>query len=269
MIETYIVDSFTVEPFKGNPAGVCILQQDLTEDQMLSIAKELGLSETAFVQNPDVNGTCSIRYFSPKMEIPLCGHATLASAKVLFEKNHNMEKIHFITVQNIDLRVEKEEEWIKMEFPVYETTSSHAPSELLNALGLSEINNCVYNDETKILVLEIENCQELRDLKPDYEALLSSHNSINGVLVTALSERNEFDFESRYFWPWSGTNEDPATGGTHTFLTKYWGERLNKTKLKSFQCSERTGFMEVELIGDNKVTLKSTAHIILEGRFRL
>jgi predicted PhzF superfamily epimerase YddE/YHI9 len=89
------------------------------------------------------------------------------------------------------------------------------------------------------------------------------------VLVTAKSKRTGYDFESRYFWPWSGTNEDPVTGGTHTFLAKYWGDKLNKTKMKSFQCSERTGFMEVELIGNNMVALKGEAQIVLEGKMRV
>ena len=105
----------------------------------------------------------------------------------------------------------------------------------------------------------------LHNLSPNFEQLELSHDSINGVLVTATSHRKGFDFESRYFWPWSGTNEDPVTGGTHTFLAKYWGTRLKKKKMKSFQCSERTGFMEVELIGNNKMTIKSNAQIILKG----
>jgi len=105
-------------------------------------------------------------------------------------------------------------------------------------------------------------------LSPDFAKLKRSHNSINGVLVTAQSTKENYDFESRYFWPWSGTNEDPVTGGTHTFLTKYWGVRLNKTKMNSFQCSQRTGFMEVELVR-NKLIIKSEAQIILKGSLQI
>ena len=97
------------------------------------------------------------------------------------------------------------------------------------------------------------------------QELYKSIDTINGVLITALSKQENFDFESRYFWPWSGTNEDPVTGGTHTFLTKYWSKRIGKTKMNSFQCSERSGFMEVELIDDKKLTIKSNAKIIFEG----
>lgn len=268
-IETYIVDSFTDEPFKGNPAGVCILQHEVDDKQMLSIAKELGLSETAFILKDKLENKYAIRFFSPKMEIPLCGHATLASSKVLFDKDDGIENIHFTTIQELDLMIQRKGDRIVMEFPVYETQPAHAPAALLEALGLKEIKNSVYNEETKILLLEIENSQILRNLKPDFAALYRSHHSINGVLVTAPSGKNDYDFESRYFWPWSGTDEDPVTGGTHTFLTKYWSERLGKKKMTSFQCSERSGFMEVELTGDHKFTINSMARIVLEGKLKV
>ncbi|OBQ50301.1 PhzF family phenazine biosynthesis protein [Tamlana sp. s12] len=268
-IETYIVDSFTDKPFKGNPAGVCFLNQKMTDGQMLSIAKELGLSETAFITLIDKPNKYSIRFFSPVIEIPLCGHATLASSKVLFEINPEMNHIHFKNIQELDLMIKKNQEKIEMEFPVYNTIPQNTPKELLNALGIEKLSNSVFNKETSILLIEIESCKLLNNLTPNFEKLKASHNSINGVLVTAISDKNDFDFESRYFWPWSGTNEDPVTGGTHTFLAKYWAERLNKKKMNSFQCSERTGFMEVELISDSKLTIKSEAQIILKGELRI
>ncbi len=268
LVETYIVDSFTNAPFKGNPAGVCLLKHEMNEAEMLSIAQELNLSETAFVKELQRDHTFSIRFFSPKMEIPLCGHATLASAKVIFEK-YQTHKADFINIQNLVLPVHQSGENIVMQFPVYETFPAIAPPSLLEALGIKEIQNSVYNKETKILLLEINDTQILQNLEPDFEALLRSHDSVNGVLVTAPSANDDFDFHSRYFWPWSGTNEDPATGGTHTFLTKYWGTRLQKTSMKSFQSSKRTGFMEVELIGENELLIKSQAVIVFEGKLRL
>ena len=268
-IETYIVDSFTDVPFKGNPAGVCIVPQALTDTLMLLIAQELGLSETAFIKQLDQASTYSIRFFSPKMEIPLCGHATLASARIVFEKNPEFNKIHFINIQDLDLAIERDGEMIKMEFPVYDTSPAQAPAALLQALGIQETNNVEFNEQTQILLIEINDSQVLANLNPDFEALQRSHNSINGVLVTAPSKRNNYDFESRYFWPWSGTNEDPVTGGTHTFLTKYWSTRLGKTRMRSFQCSARTGFMEVELVSPIKCIIKSQAQIIFEGRLRV
>lgn len=268
-IETYIVDSFTDKPFKGNPAGICVLNQTLLDAQMQSIAKELGLSETAYITPMEEKGQYAIRYFSPVMEIPLCGHATLAASKVVFERIPEMENIHFHNIQGLKLIIKRLGESIEMEFPIYDTVPQPAPEALLNALGLEEIANSAFNKETNILLLEIASSKQLKALSPDFEKLKQSHYSINGVLVTAISQREDYDFESRYFWPWSGTNEDPVTGGTHTFLAKYWSSRLNKKKMNSFQCSERTGFMEVELISDEKLTIKSEAQIVLKGALRI
>lgn len=264
MIKTYIVDSFTNQAFKGNPAGVCLLNHPLSEKRMLQIAQELNLSETAFVQKKTKAETYQIRYFSPKMEIPLCGHATLAAAKVIVEQE-NLEAVSFTTIQQIHLKVTKVGHELLMEFPVYETHEATVPDALLKALGLETIVDVRYNEETNILLLAIEDTQLLAELSPDFSALYQSHDSINGVLVTASSADGEYDFHSRYFWPWSGTNEDPATGGTHTFLAKYWSEKLGKNKMKSFQSSERTGAMDVELLGENKLLIKSEAVIVFEG----
>lgn len=268
-IETYIVDSFTDKPFKGNPAGVCILHQALLNEQMQLIAKELGLSETAFIIQAEEQNKYSIRYFSPIMEIPLCGHATLAASKVLFEIYPEMENIHFENFQGLDLLIKKCGKTIEMEFPIYDTVQQNAPEELLKALGIKEILNSEFNKETNILLLEIESSKLLEKISPDFEKLKRSHNSINGVLVTAVSQREDYDFESRYFWPWSGTNEDPVTGGTHTFLSKYWSTRLNKKKMNSYQCSERSGFMEVELISAKKLMIRSQAQIVFKGELRI
>lgn len=262
-METYIVDAFTNNAFKGNPAGVCIVTEFISEEKMQSIAQELNLSETAFIQHIS-NNQYSIRYFSPIMEIPLCGHATLASAKVIFE-NTVLEEIHFTTFQNIELITKKVAEKISMIFPIYETTKATISKELLNALGISEINNCVYNKETNIILLEISSPSVLANLTPDFEALVKTNNTINGVLVTAPST-DEYDFHSRYFWPWSGSNEDPVTGATHTFLAKYWSEKLDKTIMKSFQASQRTGSMEVELIENNQLVIKGEAVIVFKGK---
>lgn len=266
---TYIVDSFTNKPFKGNPAGVCLPESELSSEQMLSIANELGFSETAFIYKEDGPNKYSIRFFTPKIEIPLCGHATLAASKVLFERNAEIGELHFVNIQNLDLMVKQDGEMITMEFPIYETTPATAPEELLKALGIEKTVNVAYNSETNILLLEIESTRILKDLKPDFAALYRSHDAINGVLVTAKSSKATVDFESRYFWPWSGTDEDPVTGGTHTFLTKYWFQRLHKKRMNSFQCSERGGFMEVALISEDKMTIKSMARIVLEGKLRI
>jgi PhzF family phenazine biosynthesis protein len=266
-IRTFIVDSFTDTAFKGNPAGVCIIGSQLSVERMLQIAQELNLSETAFLSPLESGNAFAIRYFSPKMEIPLCGHATLASAKVIFSID-KLNEVHFINIQNLDLFAKQSNGHIVMEFPIYETRSADAPPALLAALGIEVIKNAVYNEETKILLLEISDPEELANLDPDFAALLRSHNSINGVLVTAPSAGDGYDFHSRYFWPWSGTNEDPVTGGTHTFLAKYWASKLGKAKMKSFQSSKRTGFMEVELVAD-KLRIRSQAVIVFAGELTI
>lgn len=263
-MKTSIVDSFTHEYFKGNPAGVCFPEHEITDEKMQLIATELGLSETAFLKKNGQKDSYSIRYFSPKMEIPLCGHATLASAKVLF-KNTGAEKIHFTTIENLNLTVTKKGEEITMQFPVYETEAAVAPPAMLKALGISELVNTVFSPHNKVILLEIESPQILANLKPDFEALIPSHQGIHGVLVTAPAA-DGYDYHYRFFWPWAGTNEDPVTGGVQTFLAKYWSKKLNKKNLKAFQSSGRTGYMNLTM-QDEQVLLTSRAVIMLEGNF--
>jgi PhzF family phenazine biosynthesis protein len=268
-MEIYIVNAFTDRAFSGNPAGVCLVERPLGDSNMLSIAAELGFSETAFVHKRDRADHFAIRFFSPKMEIPLCGHATLAAAKVLFEKNTQTDHLHLVNINQVDLFIQRASDQIQMEFPVYGTVPGTAPNALLNALGLDRTIDVRYNGEMKILMIHIEDVGQLRTLQPDFTALYQSHDSINGVLVTAPSMTAEFDFEYRYFWPWSGTNEDPVTGAVQTFMANYWSERLGKKILNCFQCSKRTGKMKLELIDGHRLIIESTAKIILKGEFFL
>lgn len=265
-MKTYIVDSFTDQPFKGNPAGVCFAETFPPEEIMRKIAMELNLSETAFVVPLEKSGTFAIRFFSPKTEIPLCGHATLASTKVMFEQSGRSEA-HFTTVRNVDLFVRENSGRIAMTFPLYETRVADVPDALLDALGLPDVISTVYNAENNIVMLEIKNPEALRALNPNFDKLQKSHQGINGVLVTSPGLAG-YDFYSRFFWPWSGTNEDPVTGATHTFLAPYWAEKLGKKKLKSFQCSERTGFMDLEIL-DSALVISGDAIIIFEGKLRI
>jgi PhzF family phenazine biosynthesis protein len=263
-METYIVDSFTNEPFKGNPAGVCFPRQEISAGAMLKIAQEFGLSETAFVRETSAAGIYAIRYFSPKQEIPLCGHATLAAAKVLFSKTPQTA-IHFLTHEQVDLAITRHGDDITMTFPVYDTVAAAAPPALLAALGLPAVVNTAFSPKNKIVLLETADDQQLAALQPDFAALLQSHTGINGVLVTAPGSTPAYDYHYRYFWPWAGTNEDPVTGGVQTFLAKYWATRLRKSVMQAFQSSARTGTMQVELQAD-KVLLTSRAIIVLEGQ---
>jgi PhzF family phenazine biosynthesis protein len=265
-MKTYFVDSFTSEKFKGNPAAVCLPDTELEADIMQKIATEIGFSETAFIRQITDN-KYSIRFFTPKVEIPLCGHATLASSKIVFDTT-SFENIKFINCNNVELFIEKIENKIKMQFPVYDTEEIEVPKSMLDALGISEIINKRYSPINKIILIEIESAIALANLKPDFTALINSYTGINGVLVTAISDSESFDFHYRYFWPWAGTNEDPVTGGIQTFLTKYWTTKLNKTKLNAYQSSLRTGTMSTELLQD-KVCILGEAVTVLEGQFIL
>jgi PhzF family phenazine biosynthesis protein len=267
-IQTYIVDSFTDIPFKGNPAGVCLLDQALSENEMQSIATELGLSETAFVIK-ESRISYAIRYFSPKMEIPLCGHATLASAKVILDQSSDISEIGFTTIEDVDLSVRKEGEVLEMIFPVYETEPIEVPQAMLDALGIDEIINSEFSKDTNIILIQIEDSTSLRGIQPDFVQLEKSYDNIDGVAVTALSKDTDYDFESRFFWPWCGTDEDPVTGATHTFLSLYWSKLLDKQKMRALQCSERSGYMDLELNGTNKLMIRSQAQIMLKGSFMI
>ena len=263
----YIVDSFTSVPFKGNPAGVNLVESFPDSQRMQNIASELNLSETAFVSPIAGIDELAIRYYSPKMEIPLCGHATLASAKVIFD-TRNTEVVQFRTGEDRLLIVEQQNEQIQMSFPIYDLEPANVPADMLKALGVDHAIFAGFNSETKVLMLEIESCDQLVNLKPDYTRLLESHDSIHGLSVTARAN-DEFDFYSRFFWPWSGGNEDPVTGVAHTFLAKYWSEKLGKSVMNSFQASARSGMLEVEITNDSKLLIRGQAQVFMEGILRV
>lgn len=263
-MKTYFVDSFTTEKFKGNPAAVCFIEHELDDTTMQNIATEIGFSETAFVKKISRNDY-TIRFFTPKKEIPLCGHATLAAAKIIFDTT-DLETISFLNCEQVELKIKKQEGKIVMEFPVYDIAAIDVPRSIIDALGIDRSINTGYSSKNKIIMIEIENSDKLASLQPDFLALLNSYKGINGVLVTAGSNNQDFDFHYRYFWPWAGTNEDPVTGGVQTFLTKYWASKLKKNKLKAFQSSLRTGMMTTELLPD-KVLIYGEAVTVFEGEF--
>ena len=264
-MKTYFVDSFTNQKFKGNPAAVCINESDLDNATMQSIATEIGFSETAFIKKIS-DDTYSIRFYTPKKEIPLCGHATLASSKIIFDTT-TLENINFLNCENVELKIVKADDKIVMQFPVYETHEIDIPKSILDAIGIDKTITTRFSPKNKIILIEIEDSATLANLKPDFPALINSYSNIHGVLVTAQSNNPDFDFHYRYFWPWTGTNEDPVTGGIQTFLTKYWATKLNKNKLKSFQSSLRTGMMTTELIQD-KLLIYGEAVTVFEGEFK-
>ncbi|WP_400193952.1 PhzF family phenazine biosynthesis protein [Hymenobacter sp. B81] len=266
-MKTFFVDSFTTTRFAGNPAAVCLPEHELSAATMQHVAAEIGFSETAFLRPDATRESYRIRFFTPKQEIPLCGHATLAAAKVLFDAT-GLPRVVFVNSAGVELLCEQVHGSIRMRFPVYETEPMAVPAAVLRALGLAHCLHARYSPRNNIILLEIDSAAELAGLQPDFAALLRAYHGINGVLVTACADAPPYDFHYRYFWPWAGTNEDPVTGGVQTFLTKYWADKLQRHQLRAFQSSARTGHMRTELLPDG-VGIYGEAVTVLAGTFYL
>lgn len=269
-IKTFIIDAFTHEAFKGNPAGVCMPDEQLPDETMQLIAGELNLSETAFlIQNKKDDSTFSIRYFTPSVEVPFCGHATLASAKLVLDvlkKDH----VKFITGHGLHLSATSEAGGdIKMKFPLYETVEYLPDNSLYSALGVSAPVKTRFAKTLDMLLIEVKDRQTLDSLSPDYPQLLSSSDTIKEVVVTARSNDNAYHFYSRCFCPWIGIDEDPVTGAAHSVLAKYWGDTLNQTEMKAYQSSKRGGYLQLRIISDTELEVVSQAHIVLEGEINV
>lgn len=230
-VSIFQVDAFTDHIFGGNPAAVCPLDNWLDEATMQQIAVENNLSETAFfVENGDV---FDLRWFTPEYEVDLCGHATLATAHVLFEHlGYEKPEIHFQTKSGL-LKVQKEEGRLMMDFPTDDMPQVDPPAVLFQALGIR--SDHVFFTDDYMVVLDSE--EEVQSLDPDFRIL--SEVNARGIIVTAPGE--EVDFVSRFFAPNAGIDEDPVTGSAHTKLTPYWSKRLGKDILQARQISKRVG----------------------------
>lgn len=253
------VDAFTDVTFMGNPAAVCVLSSAQEEQWMQRVAQEMNLSETAFL-HPQGEGY-SLRWFTPTVEVDLCGHATLASAHVLWMEGHlpvNQEA-HFYTRSGV-LTATRQGEWIELNFPETLCETTIAPPDLLESLGLT---TAVYVGKNRFdYLVEIESDATLHDLKPDFQRLRTI--PARGIIVTSVSSRAEFDFVSRFFAPGSGIDEDPVTGSAHCCLGPYWRDRLGKDKFLAYQDSARGGVVKVECRGD-RILLQGQAVTVLRG----
>ena len=272
-LKIYTVDAFTEEPFKGNPAGVCLLENELPDHTLQNIATEMNLSETAFLfpltENGWRGGKFSLRWFTPLVEVPLCGHATLASAHILFNEIRNrMPKIDFKTKSG-SLYVERSKaNHLIMDFPLDHADRIHSIPEIITALKLDE-SKIIQFSLSKIqdyLVIELENESSVKKVYPDFKKLKEfSKIPLGGVILTSMSSLNQdYDFVSRFFTPWFGINEDPVTGSAHTVLASYWS-KLGKKSFKAKQISQRGGQLEVEILEKSRVLLKGVAKTILTG----
>ena len=239
------MDAFTDEVFSGNPAAVCLLSGPADAVWMQSVAREMNLSETAFVEAR--SGGYGLRWFTPMAEVGLCGHATLASAHVLYETGlaADGQPIRFESVSG-PLIATREAEEIVLDFPVRPAAPMAPPFGLLPALGLSGADWAGRSEDDFLVVLDAE--EEVVRLQPDMSAL--SHISARGVIVTAPTSRPGTDFVSRFFGPAVGVPEDPVTGSAHCTLAPYWAQRLGLAEMTGYQASARGGRVRVRVQGD-------------------
>lgn len=256
----YQIDAFTQGPFTGNPAAVCPLEKWLPDELMQKIAEENNLSETAFFV-PENTGF-KIRWFTPAIEVKLCGHATLATAHVLFhELGFKGEKIHFTSLSG-ELRVRRKKELLELDFPTDKLKKIAIPKYLEGALGRSPVE--VYEGREDLLVV-FEHANDVVKMKPDFTKLKTF--DVRGTIATAPGIEG-FDFISRGFFPQAGIDEDPATGSAHTTLTPYWAKRLDKKSLTACQWSARKGYFNCELKA-NRTLISGKTHRFLKGEITI
>jgi len=252
------IDAFTDQPFKGNPAAVCVLSRQRNEAWMQNVAREMNLSETAFLEKREDG--FNLRWFTPSVEVELCGHATLASAHALWEIGYISlkDQARFFTKSGL-LTAEFKDGWIKMDFPSEPETAVSPPEDLSKALGVS----IKYAGRNRFdYLVEVYSEKILRQINPDF-ALLATI-PIRGVIVTSPSSSGEYDFVSRFFAPQVGVNEDPVTGSAHCCLGPYWGAKLGKNEMVGYQASSRGGIITVCMAKD-RVYLSGQAVTVLHG----
>ncbi|XP_078107017.1 phenazine biosynthesis-like domain-containing protein isoform X2 [Sander vitreus] len=285
-IPVFTLDAFTNLPFKGNPAAICPLMHELSDYLYQRIAAEMNLSETAFITriNPSDNFTTGsrfrLRWFTPTNEVNLCGHATLASAAVLFKYKQNENPKLVFETRSGDLAVTQQGEGYIMDFPLNPPTQEDANEfrDIIKAaVGNHPIQDVYLSSNTKKLLVRLaDSCDRsvLTSLKVDPVALQSSETSgrVKGVIITMKGSPDcqpGYDFYSRFFAPWNGIPEDPVTGSAHTVLGSYWSKKLGKKKMLAYQCSSRGGELELEVRDDGRINISGQAVTVLQGTITL
>ena len=256
--QIFQVDAFTTQAFAGNPAGVCVMAAEGDEGWMQSVAGEMNLSETAFLHRQ--GDGFGLRWFTPEVEVDLCGHATLASAHVLWETGEIGcdEKAVFHTRSGV-LTASRKGEWIELDFPAIPAVAVEAPVELLIALGVEPvyIGKSIFD-----YLVEVGTEEAVREVAPDFGLLAGV--PCRGVMVTSRASSGHFDFVSRFFAPGTGVNEDPVTGSAHCTLGPFWQSRLGKSEFLAYQASRRGGEVKVR-VADDRVMLGGQAVTVMRG----
>jgi PhzF family phenazine biosynthesis protein len=257
-VPLYIVDAFTAAPFAGNPAAVCLLAVSRPAAWMQQVAREMQLSETAFLVPAEAG--FDLRWFTPVVEVSLCGHATLASAHVLWESGRLAPDVpaRFHTRSGLLTAVRRDDGWIELDFPARPPVPTDPPAGLLAALGVEPLYVGRNQDDYLIVVPDEAT---VRGLTPDVARLRQL--PARGVIVSAPAAP-PYDFVSRFFAPAVGIAEDPVTGSAHCCLAPYWAERLGRNPLRAYQASPRGGTLEVEWRGA-RVALRGQAVTVLRG----
>jgi len=252
------VDAFADKPFSGNPAAVCLLEQQADEKWMQLIAREMNLSETAFLLQRD--GGFDLRWFTPMAEVKLCGHATLASAHMLWEQGHiSLDQPARFFTKSCVLTAQKKGTSIEMDFPALPVTPESISEDLESALGVK----ARYAGRSGFdYLLEVESEEAVRALRPDFDRI--ARLNVRGVIVTSQANGSGYDFVSRFFAPAVGVNEDPVTGSAHCCLGPFWKERLGRDDLIGYQASTRGGFVRTRCVGD-RVLISGQAVTVMRG----
>lgn len=260
-LEILQVDAFTDRPFRGNPAAVCVLPEPRDDEWMQEVAREMNLSETAFLLRE--GDGYRLRWFTPAVEVDLCGHATLASAHTLWEQGHlaGDEVAHFQTRSGpLTATRDGDGGWITMDFPAKPEEEALAPADLAGALGAEP----VYVGRSHFdLLVELESEAAVRELNPDFGRLRAI--PARGVIVTSLADSASYDFVSRFFAPRVGVAEDPVTGSAHCCLGPFWQKRLGRDSFTAYQASARGGTVRVEVRGD-RVLLGGQAVTVMRAQ---
>jgi PhzF family phenazine biosynthesis protein len=252
------VDAFTNKPFSGNPAAICLLSCEKDDLWLQQMAQEMNLSETAFLLWK--RDGFSLRWFTPAVEVALCGHATLASAHVLWENDYLApdEQARFYTLSGL-LTAHRRGDWIEMDFPARGSMPVTAPAGLLEALNVAAMS--VNRNEYDYLI-EVESEEVVKSITPNFSTLAKV--DARGVIVTSRANSAEYDFVSRFFGPRVGVNEDPVTGSAHCCLAPYWQQKLGKDEMVGYQASARGGVVRVNIQGD-RVMLGGQAITVMRG----
>ena len=262
VLKYYVVDAFADGVFQGNPAGICILPEMPEDELMQKIAAENNLSETAFVVQKYAD-EFDLRWFTPKMEIDLCGYATLASGFIVSEfVNKSIDTMRFHTLSGV-LVVTKKDDLFEMDFPARKTKRTTITIKMQEAIG-EKIAEAYCSNNSRDLLIILENEKKIQELKPDFNLLKTLANH----LVVISSKGTQTDFVSRVFAPNMGINEDPVTGSTHTTLIPFWSERLNKKIMIAKQLSKRGGTLYCEDCGE-RVKISGKAVLYLTGEIKI